>query len=127
MTRRAGLLLVGLTLAVACDGPSAGEVTLVLRTPNTDDGAIAFSVMVAAPNEVTGATAVCDGCDVFYTKVSRTELRGIVTGDLVAGPLVRLSVAQGGPNEVYRLDVVDVANRKFDPVPPAGYYLAAQR
>jgi len=126
MTPRTRLLLVGLTLAVACDGPSAGEVTLVLSTPNADDGAITFSVMVAAPNEVNAATPACDGCQVFYTKVSRTELRGIVTGDLVAGPLVHVSVAQGGPNEVYRLDVVEVASRTFDPVPSAGYTLTAR-
>lgn len=129
MTRRAALLLGGLALALGgCfDGPSAGEVTLVLSTPNADDGAISFAVLVAAPNEVTGATAACDGCEVFYTRVSSTELRGIVTGDLAAGPVVRLAVAQGGPDEAYRLDVLEVANRQFDLVPPAGYSLSAQR
>jgi len=122
------MLLAGLTLALAsCDGPSAGEVTLVLRTPNADDGAVAFAVTVPAPNEVTGATAACDGCDVFYTRVSSTELRGIVTGNVVAGPVVRLTVMQGAPYEAYRLDVLEVANRQFDEVPATGYTLTAQR
>jgi hypothetical protein len=101
-------------------------VTLVLSTPNTNDGAVSFVVRVAAPNEVTGASAACNGCEVFYTKVSSTELRGIVTGDLVAGPVVRLAVSQGGPNAPYRLDVLEVANRQFDVVPPAGYTLTVQ-
>jgi hypothetical protein len=114
-------------LAAACfDGPSAGEVTLVLSTPNTNDGALSFAVMVAAPNEVTAVSAACDGCEVFYTRVSSTELRGIVTGDLVAGPVVRLAVSQGGPNAPYRVDVLDVANRQFDVVPPTGYALTLQ-
>lgn len=127
MRRRLGRCLAGLLLALAsCDGPSAGEVTLVLTTPNADDGAISFVVTVAAPNEVTGAAAVCEGCEVFYTKVSRTELRGIVTGNVVAGPLVRLAITHGGPTEAYRLDVLEVANRQFDVVPPAGYTLTAQ-
>ena len=128
MRRRFGMLLAALVLALAsCDGPSAGEVTLILTTPNSDDGAVSFAVRVAAPNEVTGATAACTGCEVFYTKVSATELRGIVTGDLAPGPVVRLAVTQGGPNEAYRLDVLEVANRQFDVVEPAGYTLTAQR
>ncbi len=128
MRRRLGMLLAALVLALAsCEGPSAGEVTLILTTPNSDDGAVSFSVRVAAPNEVTGAAAACGGCDLFYTKVSSTEIRGIVTGDVAAGPLVRLAVTQEGPNEAYRLDVLEVANRQFAVVEPAGYTLTAQR
>lgn len=113
---------------VACfDGPAAGEVTLSLRTPNADDGAVSFVVMVAAPNEVTGASAACVGCDVFYAKVSRTELRGIVTGDLVAGPVVRLGLSEAGPNQAYRVDVLEVTNRQFALRSPGGYNLTVQR
>jgi hypothetical protein len=126
MRRRLAVGLAALLAAACFDGPSAGEVTLVLRTPNTNDGAISFAVTVAAPNEVTGVSAACDGCEVFYTRVSSTELRGIVTGDLVSGPLVRVAVAQGGPNQAYRVDVLEVANRQFDVVPPTGYTLALQ-
>ena len=88
MKRPLALLVSALVLS-CFDGPVAGEVTLSLTTPNTDDGAVSFTVTVPAPNEVTGATATCDGCEVFATRVSATELRGIVTGDLPAGPVVR--------------------------------------
>lgn len=124
--RRALAVLVS-ALALSCfDGPTAGEVTLSLKTPNTDDGAVAFLVTIPAPNEITGASAACEGCDVFYTKVSTTELRGIVTGDLSAGPVVRLAVAQAGPNQAYRVDVLEVASRAFAPRASAGYYLTVQ-
>ncbi len=96
-------------------------------TPNADDGAVSFVVMVAAPNEVTGASAACVGCDVFYAKVSRTELRGIVTGDLVAGPVVRLGLSEAGPNQAYRVDVLEVTNRQFALRSPGGYNLTVQR
>ncbi len=118
---------LSVALAGCFDGPAAGEVTLSLVTPNADDGAVSFVVMVAAPNEVTGASAVCTGCDVFYTRVSGTELRGIVTGDLVAGPVVRLAVSDAGPNQAYRVDVLEVSNRQFSTPSPNGYNLTIQR
>lgn len=124
---RRALSLLASALAVSCfDGPSAGEVTLSLTTPATDDGAIAFVVTVPAPNEITGASPACGGCEVFTTRVSATELRGIVTGDLSAGPVVRLAVAQAGPNQVYRVQVLAVASRGFAERSPTSYALAAQ-
>lgn len=124
---RRGLALLAAALAMSCfDGPTAGEVTLSLTTPNTDDGALAFVVTIAAPNEITGASPACAGCEVFTTQVSATELRGIVTGDISAGPLVRLAVAQAGPNQAYRVQVLAVASRQFAERAPSGYTLAVQ-
>ncbi len=121
------LVFLASTLALSCfDGPTAGEVTLSLTTPNTDVGALAFVVTIPAPNEITGASGACAGCDVFYTRVSATELRGIVTGDLVAGPVVRLAVAQAGPNQAYRVQVLAVASRQFAERAPSGYTLTVQ-
>ena len=121
------LAAVACALALSCfDGPVAGEVTLSLTTPATDDGEVAFAVTVAAPNEITGASAACGGCEVFATRVSATELRGIVTGDLAAGPVVRLAVAQAGPNQVYQVQVLAVASLGFAERTPVGYTLAVQ-
>lgn len=125
MRRALGVLASALVLS-CFDGPTAGEVTLVLKTPNADDGAMAFVVTIPAPNEISGASAACDGCDVFSTKVSATELRGIVTGDLSAGPVVRLAVSQGGPNQAYHVQVLEVASRQFAARASSGYYLTVQ-
>ncbi|MBI2615065.1 MAG: hypothetical protein HYW52_05215 [Gemmatimonadetes bacterium] len=122
---RRALASLASALALSCfDGPTAGEVTLSLVTPNTDDGAVAFMVTVPAPNEITGASAACDGCDVFVAKVSATELRGIVTGDLAAGPVVRLAVSQAGPDQVYHVQVLAVASRQFAERAPSRYTLS---
>lgn len=118
--------LVACTMVLSCDGPTAGEVTLALITPNADDGAVAFVVNIPAPNEITGVSAACGGCEVFSTQVTPTELRGIVTGDLSAGPLVRLAVAQAGPHQTYRAEVLAVATRQFADRSPGGYTLSVQ-
>src|SRR3972149_3952994 len=94
---RCALPFLASALVLSCfEGPTAGEVTLSLKTPNADDGAVAFVVTIPAPNEITGASAACDGCDVFTTQVSATELRGIVTGDLSAGPAGGVGGARAG-------------------------------
>jgi hypothetical protein len=63
---------------------------------------------------------------VFATRVSATELRGIVTGDISAGPVVRLAVSQAGPDQVYRVQVLAAAGRLFDERSPGGYTLSVQ-
>lgn len=124
---RRALALLTSALALSCfDGPAAGEVTLSLLTPNTDDGAVAFVVTVPAPNEITGASAACSGCELFSTRVSATELRGIVTGDLSAGPLVRVAVSQAGPNQAYLAQLLSVASRQFAVRASGGYTLSVQ-
>ncbi len=118
---------VGLLMLAGCfDGPTAGDITLVLSTPNADDGAISFIVTTARPNEILGAEALCSGCSVFLSRVGATQLRGAVVGEVTGGPLVRLQVSNAGPNQAYRTDVLEVASRTFDPRSPAAYRLAVQ-
>ena len=123
---RRWLWLAVSAMGLSCDGPTAGEVTLSLNTPNADDGAVAFAVNLPAPNEITNVSAACGGCEVFATRVSATELRGIVTGDLAAGPLVRLGVSQAGPHQAYRAEVLAVATRQFAERAPSRYTLSVQ-
>jgi hypothetical protein len=125
MRRAALLLAVGLA-ALACDGPTAGEVSLVLTTPNQDDGAISFTVQASAPNEITGVSATCDGCQAFTYAISATEVRAIITGNISAGPIARVSVLNGAPNQAYRVTVREVAGRQFDARSGAGYTLSVQ-
>jgi hypothetical protein len=114
-------------LAVAClDGPTPGEVALVLQTPNQDDGAVSFSITTSAPNELSGVAATCDSCDVFVARVSATEIRAIITGNLAAGPVARVAVLNGSPNQAYQVEVLEVASRTFAPRAVAEYTLSVQ-
>ncbi len=114
-------------LALGClDGPTAGEVSLVLQTPNQDDGAIAFSITAPAPNEVTGVTATCDSCDAFVARVSATELRAIITGNLAAGQVARVGVLDGSPNQAYRVTVLEISSRTFTIRSDSGYTLSVR-
>lgn len=123
MNRLAALLLIG-TAAVAvstCDsGPTAGDITFDLTTPNTNDGAIQFIAKATAPDSLTGVTAACTGCQVFTVTVSATEIRGVVTGDISGGALVHLSVTDAGKSDPYTMSVVAAASRTF--VVQAGAY-----
>jgi hypothetical protein len=125
--RRRWLLACAGLLALGClDGPTPGEVTLALQSPNQDDGAISFVIKAAAPNEVTGVTAICEGCDAFVARVSATELRAILTGNLTAGPVARVTVMDGSPNQVYSAELIDVSSRTFAPRDVSRYGLSVQ-
>lgn len=125
--RRGWTLACAASLAVAClDGPTPGEVSLVLQTPNQDDGAVAFTITASAPNEVTGVVATCDSCDAFVARVSATELRAIITGSVAAGPVARIAVMDGSPNQAYSVRVLEVASRAYAPRNVTGYTLSVQ-
>jgi hypothetical protein len=124
---RPWLLGCAALLAVAClDGPAPGEVSLMLETPNQDDGAVSFSITTSAPNEVTGVTATCDSCLAFVARVSPTELRAIITGNLAAGTVARIAVLDGSPNQAYKVKVLEVSSRTLAPRGATGYTLSVQ-
>ncbi len=116
MTRRLSrlALLAGLALTLgSCSGPVAGELTITLATPNSDDGAILVVVTASESKEITSATLACSGCQIFQEQPSATELRAVITGDLVAGPLVRVSVTDTKSPDAYRVQIQQVASRTF--------------
>ncbi len=126
MTRRLArfALLAGMALALgSCSGPAAGELTVSLVTPNSDDGALVVRVTASESQEITGATVACTGCKIFPERPSATELRAVVTGDLVAGPLVRVSVTDTKSPTSYTVTVQQVASRTFQVRSPSGYSL----
>lgn len=126
MTRRLPrlALLAGLALGLgSCSGPVAGELTISLATPNSDDGAILVRVTASASKEITSAAVACTGCRIFMEQPSATELRAVVTGDLVAGPLVRVSVTDTKSPDAYTVQIQQVASRTFQVRPTSGYSL----
>ena len=126
MTRRVaglGLLAVLALLSGSCSGPVAGELTISLVTPNSDDGAIVVRVTASESKEITSAMVACGGCRIFMEQPSATELRAVVTGDLAAGPLVRVSVTDTKQPSSYTAQITAVAGRTFQVRSASGYSL----
>jgi hypothetical protein len=120
------VLVAGLMLmAGSCkEGPMAGELSVDLTTPNSDDGAIAFT---AAATSASGETITsvstpgCSGCKVFVSKVSETQYKGIVTGTISAGTLFKLGVSNTKKPESYSVVINSVASRTFAIRSTSGY------
>jgi hypothetical protein len=127
--RRLVRALIALALPAAlatCSGPVAGDLTVSLVTPNADDGAIVVRVTASQSKEITSAAVACTGCRIFAEQPSSTELRAVLTGELVAGPLVRVSVSDTKTPDAYSVQIVQVANRSYQLRSPSGYSLSIQ-
>jgi len=120
---RIGLAALVVVVAVACSDstspvtPGIAAVTFV--TPNTDDGAI--SLVLTGP----GVADVHPGSSayaVFWRVVSASEARLIVVGDLSAGVVATVSVADVHHLGQYHAEVLEVAQRNDSArVSTAGY------
>lgn len=120
-------LLAGTALALgSCSGPQAGDLTVSLVTPNSDDGAIVVRVTASESKEVTGASVACGGCQIFLEQPSGTELRAVITGSVAAGPLVRLSVTDTKSPSAYTVQIQQVASRTYQLRSTSGYSFTIQ-
>ena len=106
---------LGLTLAaMSCkEGPTAGELEANLTTPNSDDGALQFTATAAANVSITGISQACSGCKLFVVKVSDTQYRGVVTGNLANGVLFRVGVSDVKKPTNYTIQVNAVSSRTY--------------
>lgn len=95
--------------ANACDGPTAGEISVELVTPNVGDGAIFFKIETPSSNSLGDVTAACPECRAFVYQTNDAEVYCVITGPLTSGPLVRLSVADVSFRTAYAVTVVAVA------------------
>ena len=76
--------------------------------------------------EITSAAVACTGCRVFAEQPSATELRAVVTGNLAAGPLVRVSVSDTKSPDAYTVQIVQVSSRTYQLRSTGGYSLSIQ-
>ena len=111
------LLAIGLGFALAAmsckEGPTAGELEADLTTPNSDDGALQFTATAATNVSITGISQGCSGCKLFVVKVSDTQYRGVVTGNLANGALFRVGVSDVKKPNNYTIQVNAVSNRTY--------------
>lgn len=108
-------------LALACDGgPQAGELVLELATVSEQLGAVSFTVTAGEPNTIDTLTAACSGCQLFTVRRSEREIRGVITGQIGAGPLVRAAVSDVTTPISYGGVVIEAAAPDFQLVAISG-------
>ena len=119
-----GTVLVAALLALGCSGgddpsgPVAGQLRVVLTSPNADDGAVMFQVTGAVDSAVAPA-----GLTVYQSAPGSNVLRVIVTGDISTGDnLLTLYVADVGKASSYTTQVLQVAAQGTYAQRPAGAY-----
>ena len=126
LSRFALVILMGL-IGAACDGPTAGEISVDLFAPSATDGAILFKVETPSSRDVGDVTAACSGCQAFTYRISETELYSVVTGPLTSGPLARIAVSNVGVRSAYVVTIVEIAGRDHRLRSNVGYELRLSR
>lgn len=106
-------LLALLLPVVTCAGPSAGELVVELTTTRADVHAVQFAITAAESKMVENVTPACSGCQVFSTRVGDRDMRGVVTGTIQTGPVLRVLVSDVGEAGAYAARVTDAANAEF--------------
>jgi hypothetical protein len=126
--KRTGLaaLLAGL-LTGGCLSPTAGDLLVRIDSPDTDDAALVFTMRAAPGAEIHAASPACPGCQLFSDSVSAMELRGVVTGALNVGAMLRVSVSNVGKTDEYVFTIVQVAGRSYDLRPVGNYSVVVTR
>ncbi len=113
--------LAVMVAAMSCDsGPKAGEIVAELVTPQQTLGAAMFRVSAVEPYAIDSVTPACSGCRTFTSRVSERELRGVVTGSLSAGPLVRVMVSDRDAQSGYSILLLQLAATTYEIVSLGG-------
>jgi hypothetical protein len=101
---------LGLSLLSSCSSeptaPTQGTLNLSLVTPNSDDGAVLFTIS-GGPVDTVEAV----GFPVYSARVDANTLRIIVTGELGSGPVARIRIADGRQLSRYTATINQVAVR----------------
>jgi hypothetical protein len=117
---------IGLTVVASCSsdpsGPTEGTFNVRLTTPNSDDGAVLFTVS-GGPVDAVEAL----GYTVYSARIDANTLRVIVTGDLSSGPVVRIRIADQRQLSRYSGIVNQVAARaSYLQRDPTSYSIAVE-
>ncbi len=121
---RALLVPLAVAIVAGCDsGPQAGDLTVQLVSPVEDLGALSFSITATEPTMIDTVTAACAGCTVFTTRISGSEMRGVVTGDIGPGAVLRVSVSDTKVPEAYVGQVLEASAPDYELVSITGMEL----
>ena len=121
---RALLMPLAVVLATGCDsGPRSGDLTVQLVSPVEDLGALSFSITATEPTMIDTVTAACAGCSVFTTRISGSEMGGVVTGDIGPGAVLLVSVSDTKVPEAYVGQVLEASAPDYELVAVTGMEL----
>ncbi len=114
---------VALAVGLACGGdgggggnggttgptvPVPGTLVVSLTTPNSDDGAILFSI---SGGGISAPTAVASSDLLFFRATGTSSLNAVVVGNIAAGPVLRFGVPDVGQVSSYTASITEVADR----------------
>ena len=125
MTPRSLLfLLCSLSALVGCshdtNEPTAGILKANLASPNTDDGAVLFTVSGGPVDSV-----VAGGHQVYFALLDATSLRVVVIGEVGSGTLATVYIPDNRLASSYSVTVNQVAARvSYAQRNPASYSLS---
>jgi hypothetical protein len=125
MNLRGPLLTLALLAATSCGGgdggtasnPVPGTLNLNLNSPNSDDGAVLFTVSGGPIDSV-----VPESYTTFSTRVDANTRRVVVAGDIVDGILVRIHVPDVSRVKEYSVTLGQVASRTSHALHSVGAY-----
>lgn len=104
------LLAMAVSMVCACSSDSAGPVGATLEvsfaTAATDDGAVLFTVSGGPVDSVEAP-----GYRLYTAQTSATSTRVVVAGDLRAGIIARIHIADGSKLAQYSATIDQVAAR----------------
>jgi hypothetical protein len=119
---RTGVLtaLALVTFGAACkdQAPEAALLTATLQSPRTDDGAVLVTVQGPGIANVQSASS---SYRMYWRLASPGELRVVVIGNLLSGPLFTAQTPGDADVADYRATVVQVADRNDVDLATAGY------
>lgn len=103
-------IALGAAALPGCDqGPlGPGTLAVALITPHADDGAVVFELHGEGLERAEPAAV---GYRAFSRKTRSGELRVVVFGDLAAGPVVTVAIAELSAAGAVRGAVIEVARR----------------
>lgn len=104
---------VMLGLGCGDGGPQGGELTVELVGGSANLAALSFTLRAVPPNTIDTATVACGGCKLFLARVTEGELRGVITGVLASGPLLRVTVSDRRSPEAYVTQVLEAATQNY--------------
>ena len=111
------LLVLSLSVvltAMSCkEDPVAGDLSVDLTTPNSDDGAVQFTATASSGATIASLSQACSGCKLFFVKASDVQYRGVVTGNVGAGTLFHISASDSKHPGNYSIQINAVSDRHF--------------